>query len=1329
MPLLPPQNDQLTLGDRGSMPQPQADPYAGTSAFDLLAAADRQSNIVGAAYERLTNPKPSGNVPGFDPAAAIPKGYESRADRFANDTSPEQIQWTKQQLDAEDADRRTIQAHGGWGLAASMAAGAVDPVTLASMAIPAAGPTRLIQAGRLAAASAVGAGAQEFGLHELQEDRDLKSSALNVGAAAVLGGVLGAIIRPHVPAAEFTPIAERYHNELHGDGGETVMGPIDGRQRIVPEPEVKAQAPAGQAPSLTEKFQGELAADREGAVRRYAELNNPEIADTSGGKILNVDMARELSPEYVADRTLSADVHEPASAFVKEMYAQKLAEAPKEGELPVVMFTAGGTGAGKTTAIEGLPGLRSLADRAQIIYDTNMNSVTSASAKIDQALAAGKDAHIAYVYRDPVEALTKGALPRAERMGRTVPLQAHAETHAGSFETIKELQAKYAGDPRVKFSIIDNSRGRGQAAVSSMEKLGSARYNVPVEELRNALESEREAGRISDATYRGTSAEVARAAEGAERVPPQDRSGTDREPQQQRTEARPLAEPPAALPDVPLGIGETHVNPSGESTAGAAAVSNPTLRGEAIARGAQTLSKTLGKVSPGARLMNSSSVKVRQLIQELANLPETLEKNWRGIATASPIERNLWKYDGVHYQGMSARNAQFKVYRARMAQSGEAALNRGQFMQEIAYAMRRADRSQIPEVQEAARQTRAIEFDPLKARAIKAGLLPEDVKAHGADSYLMRQYDHQAINANLSDWLNRLTEGFKSQGVEAAEARDIAYKVTRNIQGAERGTLDLHAMDDIVPKSGQMKERTLKLPDALLEPYLNNDIDHVAHSYLRSMAPEVEMTERFGSRDMKEQIADVKDEYARMVEREASNDGKQAIWSRMEADLRDLTAVRDRLYGIYGQPKDPGHFAVRAGRLLRSVNAGRLLGAATLAHFPDLANVMLRYGALRTFGSIGRILSSKAAFSLTGQEAKRFGAGLDFAMNATASMLGDYATHSQYLEQRIANKATRAFTIITGETPLITAVQQLTATMAQDELIRTAQAHVAGQQIDKALLARMAGAGIDKEMLERIADAHQASGATVNGLNFGMSDKWADQVAANAFESAVLRDAHSVTLRPGVGDTPLFMSTEWGKSLRQFTTFGYAAQRSVVNPLMQGLAHGDARAAQALLALAAMGTLSYVSKQRAAGQPIEPFNSPRFALEVLDKSNLMGWTSDLVFPALWMLGFNNLSRWSDRDPVETIGGPSVGTVFSTYARQLPARFLAPFRNSIDSEDGAQQKGVSRADVHFIRRLLPGQNLWYLRSHINDLEDRISDAFDLPGTSNKDRADAAAAGAT
>jgi hypothetical protein len=228
-----------------------------------------------------------------------------------------------------------------------------------------------------------------------------------------------------------------------------------------------------------------------------------------------------------------------------------------------------------------------------------------------------------------------------------------------------------------------------------------------------------------------------------------------------------------------------------------------------------------------------------------------------------------------------------------------------------------------------------------------------------------------------------------------------------------------------------------------------------------------------------------------------------------------------------------------------------------------------------------------------------------------------------------------------------------------------------------------------------------------------MSDTWKDQTAAAAFESAVLREAHGVTLRPGAGDTPLFMSGELGKTILQFKTFAFAANRIIVNPLLQGLANGDLRAIQGMFALAFMGAASYVAKQTAAGQPVELDKPGRLAMEVADKSNLLGWTGEMIFPALWQLGMKDLSRWSDRDAAETLLGPSAGTVATAYERRLPAKLTA------DTDAG--EKGFARSDLHFLRRLMPGQNLWYFRRGVNALEDAIGDAFDLPGESNADRA--------
>lgn len=257
-------------------------------------------------------------------------------------------------------------------------------------------------------------------------------------------------------------------------------------------------------PELDRKIETRLAekivGDYPAAVMEYNAL-----PDAMGGKVLNVDTARELSPDYAASKEsralLSAAVHEPASYFIKQVYADRLAEMPPDS---TVMFTSGGTGAGKSSAIERSPTAAQAMSVAHLVYDTNMNGFDSAVGKIEQALAAGGKVDIWHVQRDPVDALVNGALPRAMDRGRAVPLDAHEATHVGAAGTIVQLAERYQHDPRVSIHVLDNTRGKGNASEVPVEFVKTFDYNGLRERLISALEKEYQDGRITDAIYRGT---------------------------------------------------------------------------------------------------------------------------------------------------------------------------------------------------------------------------------------------------------------------------------------------------------------------------------------------------------------------------------------------------------------------------------------------------------------------------------------------------------------------------------------------------------------------------------------------------------------------------------------------------------------------------------------------------------------------------------------------------------------------------------------------------------------------------------------------------------
>ena len=333
------------------------------------------------------------------------------------------------------------------------------------------------------------------------------------GARRTKAGAPAPVVAPEVqPTAkpESTPLTQEQadavmtHNLTLAQDVRDATPPAEAVRQMTQLPERQTVNNA-----ITQEMAARIEKDFKGAADEYA-----KIKSTDNGRILNTDDARELSPAYRADRTKSADVHEPASAFVKRLYAEKLAQPTPAGRDPLVLFTAGGTGAGKSS---GLELMQKTSQRAEIIYDTNMNSLDSSVTKIDQALSAGRDVEIIYTFRDPVEALTVGALPRAERMGRTVPLREHARTHMGSAQTMRELQAKYADDPRVQIRVVDNSLGKNNAKISQLDKLPAQDYSGIEDKLYAALNQEYSAGRITETVYRGTAGNDSRAAVGLDR--------------------------------------------------------------------------------------------------------------------------------------------------------------------------------------------------------------------------------------------------------------------------------------------------------------------------------------------------------------------------------------------------------------------------------------------------------------------------------------------------------------------------------------------------------------------------------------------------------------------------------------------------------------------------------------------------------------------------------------------------------------------------------------------------------------------------------------------
>lgn len=243
------------------------------------------------------------------------------------------------------------------------------------------------------------------------------------------------------------------------------------------------------------------------------------------GNESNTDNASELSKDYAPEGVGATDpktnaarikwgraVHEPATALVKEFYKRELKKPAGPNALNLVVFTAGGVAAGKSTSLKQFPELTDRAKRAQIVVDSTLSSLKAANRMIGKALEAGKSVNIFYVHRDPMESFVNGALKRAKENGRSLPLDYYLNTHMGAPRVLLHLAKRYRDDSRVEITVIDGNRGIGNAVIADLKFLERVINKYKREELRaelfRALENaykkgkRGEQGGISEIIYR-----------------------------------------------------------------------------------------------------------------------------------------------------------------------------------------------------------------------------------------------------------------------------------------------------------------------------------------------------------------------------------------------------------------------------------------------------------------------------------------------------------------------------------------------------------------------------------------------------------------------------------------------------------------------------------------------------------------------------------------------------------------------------------------------------------------------------------------------------------
>jgi hypothetical protein len=758
----------------------------------------------------------------------------------------------------------------------------------------------------------------------------------------------------------------------------------------------------------------------------------------------------------------------------------------------------------------------------------------------------------------------------------------------------------------------------------------------------------------------------------------------------------------------------------GAQSAGAAASRAATLEDNTVAgraAGAVLTASSWARLNPSVRLNASPLAKVREVANNMMENPLYLKKNFEGQASDPAIETLVKETNGKVAQAIVAQNDAYKAHRA-----AGGVLTKSEFLRAAGRAARRSDESPDPNVAKAAQAWRSAVIEPLKDAAVAAGRLPADVHVTTADSYFSRLYNWRKIEANefqfkgiVRNWISRQVDDAAEKFVSAEDRSAYIDEVVESIFNKITGRGDTMPPIDLVPTTrGPLKERTFNIPDRMIEEFLEDDIELVGRRYARVMSAEIELSNKFGSPDMKDVLRDVRTGYADLRKTVNSDakltaDAKQKKLEKLNAaekrDITDIEAMRDMLRGAYKARENSGTLN-RVLAVAGTLNYLRSMGGVVASSVTDVARPMMVHGLGRYMSAgVVPLVTNLKALRLTAKEARAAGIAeriLNSRMATLAEITDPYSMSSPF--ERWLENVSIGFSRLTLM-PLWNDFQKLfTSAMTQDRILEGVTSYARLRAEEKTYLAFL---GIDENMAARIAG--QWDGTKDGTVRIANTEAWDDPVAVRAFRAAINKDVDSTIVTKGMGDVMLWQHTPIGRTVLQFKSFALAShQRAFMRGLQAaelGVDGGRAAQLAGLLSATSIGAFIYFMKSVEANRTEDISDNPgRFIAEGLDRSGLfsvMFEINNTVEKAFGLGAYASLQALFPSDE-------QAGKASRYMQRSVAASFTGPTGDFIDTiarvGTGLQRRdkqgnytGLNEGDVNAIRRLAPFATLPIARS--------------------------------
>lgn len=543
------------------------------------------------------------------------------------------------------------------------------------------------------------------------------------------------------------------------------------------------------------------------------------------------------------------------------------------------------------------------------------------------------------------------------------------------------------------------------------------------------------------------------------------------------------------------------------------------------------------------------------------------------------------------------------------------------------------------------------------------------------------------------------------------ELRSRAGEIIDRIVGGPDGRLPydapsggprMGAPSDQPPPRGALAARQFMIPDKDIEDFLESDVEHVTNQFLRTFVPDVLLTEKFGDVDMSASFRSLREEHNALANNAKTEKERIKLRKEYETVEQDLAAVRDRIRNVYGFDPKMRNIA-RVTGAAKTYNGIVDLGGATLNSLNDMSGAIFQHGFTRVLGDAYRpwakgVLGMSDGYKQAKLQYRAMGIAIETRLNARANdaydLIDAYRPESRL--ERGLQQAGQYMQIANLQAPWTDFGKTIAAVVSGNEIFRAAKAVSEGTATKKQI-ANLAASNIDGNMARRIWDEFQTGGDIVDGVYLPNTGDWRNADVRAAFEGAVGREADIAIITPGQ-EKPLWLSNPVVNVLGQFKTFTAAASERI---LIANVQRREAQTLSGLFAGVAAGMLSYRLYTLVTGT--EHSDDPRDMLrEGISRSGVLGWFEEgntLMSKAtrgqadVYRLTGSDkpLTRYASRNFVGQLLGPTAGKI----------------ENLVTATGSAAAGDWTDSDTRRVRRLLPFQNLFYLRRGLDQVEESVN----------------------